>query len=71
LGGDSQVVGLILEGIETFAALRDLVDVVTHHTDRVVDLLRLVSIVSDGAATGSDRRLRGVRGAGGRVALEQ
>lgn len=40
LGGDGQVVGLVLQRIEALTTLRDLVDVVTHHTDGVVDLLR-------------------------------
>lgn len=35
----SQVVGLILKGIETLAALGDLVDILAHNTDRVIDLL--------------------------------
>jgi len=43
LSRDSQVVGLILEGIETLATLRNLVDVVTHHTDGVINL-RLESL---------------------------
>lgn len=39
LGRDSQVVGLILQSIKTLASLGDLVDVLTHHADGVVDLL--------------------------------
>lgn len=35
---DGKVVGLILESIETFTSLRDLVDVLAHHIDGVVDL---------------------------------
>lgn len=40
LGRDSQVVGLVLQRIEALTTLRDLVDVVAHHTDGVVDLLK-------------------------------
>ena len=40
LSGDSEVVGLILQSIKAFTALGDLVDVVAHHTDGVVDLLQ-------------------------------
>lgn len=36
---DGQVVGLVLQGIESLATLGNLVDVVTHHTDGVIDLL--------------------------------
>jgi hypothetical protein len=36
---DGQVVGLVLKGIESLATLGNLVDVVTHHTDGVIDLL--------------------------------
>lgn len=39
LGGDGQVIRLILQGIKTLASLRHLVDVVPHDTDGVVDLL--------------------------------
>ena len=39
LSGDSQVVGLILQGIQALATLGNLVDVVSHHTNGVVDLL--------------------------------
>jgi len=39
LGGGRQVVRLVLEMIEALATLRDLVDIVSHHTDGVVDLL--------------------------------
>jgi hypothetical protein len=38
LGRDGKVVGLVLESIETLATLGDLVDVIAHHTDGVVDL---------------------------------
>jgi hypothetical protein len=38
LGGDGKVVGLILKSIETLSTLGNLVDVVAHHTDGVVDL---------------------------------
>jgi hypothetical protein len=43
LGGPLQVVRLVLQRIEAFAALRDLVDVVAHDADRAVDLLLAVS----------------------------
>jgi len=43
LGGALQVVRLVLQRIQTFAALRDLVDVVAHDADRAVDLLLAVS----------------------------
>jgi hypothetical protein len=39
LGGNSQVVGLILKGIETLATLRHLVYVLSHYTNGVIDLL--------------------------------
>lgn len=39
LCGDSKVVGLILQRVEAGTALRDLVDVVAHDTDRAVDFL--------------------------------
>jgi len=39
LGRDSQVVGLILKGVEVLATLGDLVDVLLHHVHRAVDLL--------------------------------
>lgn len=42
LCGDSQVVGLILQRIKTGTALRDLVDVVAHDTNRAVDFLENV-----------------------------
>jgi hypothetical protein len=38
LGRNCQVVGLVLERIEALATLGDLVDVIAHHTDGVVDL---------------------------------
>ena len=34
-----EVVGLVLKSVETLATLRNLVDVVPHHADGVVDLL--------------------------------
>ena len=40
LGRDGQVVGLILQGIQALATLGNLVDVLSHHTNGVVDLLR-------------------------------
>ena len=42
LGRDGQVVSLILEGVQTLSTLRDLVDVLTHHTDGVIDLLHMI-----------------------------
>ena len=39
LGGDCEIVGLVLERIQALATLRDLVDVLTHHTNGIVDLL--------------------------------
>jgi hypothetical protein len=39
LGRRCQVIGLVLKGVETLATLRHLVNVVSHHTDSVVDLL--------------------------------
>jgi len=39
LSGCRQVIGLILESIEAFATLRDLVNVVSHHTNSVINLL--------------------------------
>lgn len=49
LGGNCKIVGLVLKGIKTLAALGDFVDVVAHHTDCVVDLLErsVVSLKSD------------------------
>lgn len=38
LSGYSKVVCLILKGIETFTTLRHFVDILTHHTNGVVDL---------------------------------
>jgi hypothetical protein len=35
-----QVIGLVLESIKALATLRNLVNVVSHHTDGVVDLLK-------------------------------
>jgi len=39
LGGHGEVVRLVLEGVKTFATLRDLVDIIAHDADRVVNLL--------------------------------
>jgi hypothetical protein len=39
---DSQVVGLILKSIKALTTLRDLVDVVTHHTHGVINLLFII-----------------------------
>ena len=39
LSGDGQVVGLVLEVVEALATLRHLVDVLSHHTHGVVNLL--------------------------------
>ena len=39
LSGDSQVVGLILQGIQALATLGNLVDVVSHDADGAVDFL--------------------------------
>jgi hypothetical protein len=43
LGGPLQVVRLVLQRVQTLAALRDLVDVVAHDADGAVDLLLAVS----------------------------
>lgn len=40
LGGYGKVVGLILKGIETLATLGHLVDVLSHYTNGVIDLLQ-------------------------------
>lgn len=40
LGRDGQVVGLILQGIQALATLGNFVDVLSHHTNGVVDLLQ-------------------------------
>ena len=40
LGGYSKLVGLIQKLADPFTTLRDLVDVVAHHTNGIVDLLR-------------------------------
>lgn len=39
LGGDSQVVGLVLQRVKSLASLRYLVDIFTHDSDGIVDLL--------------------------------
>ena len=44
LGRGRQVVCLVLEVIDALATLRNLVDVVSHHTDSVIDLLREASV---------------------------
>lgn len=41
LSRHGEIVRLVLQSIETLPTLRDLVDVVAHDTDRVVDLLPL------------------------------
>jgi hypothetical protein len=38
-----QVIGLVLKGIESLASLGDFVNVLSHHTDSVVNLLSRVS----------------------------
>lgn len=45
LGRGREVVRLVLEMIEALATLRDLVDIVSHHSDGIVDLLAEVSLV--------------------------
>lgn len=46
LGRDGQIIGLVLKRVEILSTLRDLVDIVAHHTDGIVDLLKseLVSL---------------------------
>ena len=39
LSGDGQVVGLILQGSQALATLGNFVDVLSHHTNGVIDLL--------------------------------
>jgi hypothetical protein len=39
LSRDCKVVGLVLEGVETFTTLGDLVDVLAHYADGIIDLL--------------------------------
>lgn len=39
LGGVGEVVCLVLEGVEALSTLGDLVDVLAHHTDGIIDLL--------------------------------
>jgi hypothetical protein len=39
LGGDCKVIGLVLERVQAFAALRDLVDILAHYTNGIVNLL--------------------------------
>lgn len=36
---NGEVIGLGLKGIDPFTTLRDLVDVLAHHSDGVIDLL--------------------------------
>ena len=43
LGRDGEVVCLVLKGIEAFTSLGNLVNVVPHYTDRVIDLLFFTS----------------------------
>ncbi len=40
LSRDCKIIGLILERIEAFTTLRDLVDVLSHHANGIVNLLR-------------------------------
>lgn len=39
LSRSGEVVGLVLQRVETLSSLRDLVDVFSHHTNGVIDLL--------------------------------
>jgi hypothetical protein len=39
LSRNRQIVGLVLQRIQTFATLRDLADILPHHPDGVIDLL--------------------------------
>ena len=39
LGGNSEVIGLVLQVVEILASLRDLVNVITHHANGIIDLL--------------------------------
>lgn len=41
LSRDGEVVCLVLQGVQVLASLRDLVDVLPHHIDGVIDLLLL------------------------------
>lgn len=47
LSGHSQVVGLILQRVETFTTLGDLVDVLAHYTDGIIDLLSKRVLAND------------------------
>lgn len=40
LGGNCQIIGLILQRVKLLASLVDLVDVFTHDTDGIIDLLK-------------------------------
>lgn len=60
LSGHGEVVGLILKGIETFATLRNFVDVLTHDAHGIIDLClkrgrSLVASTGLRASTGSWR----------------
>lgn len=63
LGGDGKVVGLILKSIETLSTLGNLVDVVAHHTDGVVDLLgtMLAIVLEHRSAAQSESAEEGLR----------
>lgn len=39
MGRDCKVVGLILEGVEAFTTFADLVNILAHYTNSVIDLL--------------------------------
>jgi hypothetical protein len=45
LSGNGEVVGFVLEGVESFAALGDLVDVVAHDAYRAVDFLLAMLVI--------------------------
>lgn len=40
LSGHGQVVGFVLQGVETLSSLGDFVDVLAHYTHGVIDLLQ-------------------------------
>ena len=46
LGGNCKVVCFVLKRIQSFASLRDFVDVFSHHTHGIVDLLRNKSAIA-------------------------
>lgn len=55
LGGCRQIIGLILKMVETLATLRHLVDVVAHHTNGIIDLLKMdMSAIKFGNGTPED-----------------